>query len=91
MQFELTHQDIDAAFKAYVKDKVASTDGLTFIIKTSRKGKRTSRAIITIGESINQIPLNIESVEPIVQDTVQEEITQITEEQSTVPTKKLFE
>lgn len=49
MQFELTHQDLKEAIHEFIKKKgVAENNDIDMLIKTSRKGGRTSRAIITV-------------------------------------------
>lgn len=64
MIFELTHSDIEAALKAYIAPKGLPTDGMTFVMKTSRKGAKTSRAIITVGEPVTSVAAAI--AEPVV-------------------------
>lgn len=49
MQFELTHQDLKEAIHEFIRKKgVAENNEIDMLIKTSRKGGRTSRAIITV-------------------------------------------
>ena len=49
MQFELTHHDLKEAIHEFIKKKgVAENNEIDMLIKTSRKGGRTSRAIITV-------------------------------------------
>ena len=49
MQFELSHSDIKKALTAYLAANYDIQRDFDFTVKTSRKGERTSRAIITVG------------------------------------------
>ena len=55
MNFEISHEDIKSAFLSVVRSKGVNAVDIDFHIKTSRRGERRSRAIITIltGEAIS--------------------------------------
>jgi hypothetical protein len=63
MIFELEHENITLALREYMDRRgILNGKDFTFKMKTSRKGLKTSRAIITIGEPQQFI----EVVQPIV-------------------------
>lgn len=48
MIFELSHENITAALREYMNARnILNGKNFTFLMKTSRKGEKTSRAIIT--------------------------------------------
>jgi hypothetical protein len=63
MIFELDHENITLALREYMdRRNVLNGKDFTFKMKTSRKGLKTSRAIVTIGEP--QLPPLV--VQPVV-------------------------
>jgi hypothetical protein len=68
MQFELSHSDIKKALTAYLAANYDIQRDFDFTVKTSRKGERTSRAIITVGAvtpaTVVESPVNV-VVEPL--------------------------
>jgi hypothetical protein len=63
MIFELNHENITLALREYMdRRSVLNGKDFTFQMKTSRKGLKTSRAIITVGEP--QLPPVV--IQPVV-------------------------
>jgi hypothetical protein len=98
MQFELTHEDIKAAFRNYVSERgVNPEQEIDFVVKTSKRNGRRSRAIITILDGVEvspqgELPLEalVEAPEVLVEAT-EEVVSSINEEVATTPVfKKLF-
>jgi hypothetical protein len=80
MIFELNHENITRALQEYMdRRNVLNGKDFTFQMKTSRKGLKTSRAIITIGEPQQFI----EVVQPVVEPPVQAALPLVVEEEVT--------
>ena len=69
MIFELDHTSINTALREYMdRRNIATGKDFTFVMKTSRKGTKTSRAVITTVD----VPVN--AVEAIVEPTVAQDV-----------------
>ena len=77
MNFEISHEDIKSAFLSVVRSKGVNATDIDFHIKTSRRGGRRSRAIITIlaGEAVSAPPM-----EAPVPPTPDLEVSEVQEE-----------
>lgn len=105
MIFELNHENITNALKEYMDRRgILGGKEFTFQMKTSRKGSKTSRAIITTVDTI----VAVEALEPVVEavdspqmelplevqpevvETPAEEPKEEVVESTSTPFKKLF-
>jgi hypothetical protein len=106
MLFELSHENITTALREYMdrRDIIVGKD-FTFQMKTSRKGSKTSRAIITTVEGqvspvAVQAPVeavtapqeDVEEVQPevVLQASGEGDEVVVQAEAKTTPFKKLF-
>ena len=99
MIFELTHQDITQALKEFMNARgIINGKDFTFQMKTSRKGEKTSKAIITtvdvVATPVVVAPVVEAVAEPVVSSQMELplEVPQVVvvEEPVVNPFKKLF-
>jgi hypothetical protein len=106
MIFELDHENITTALREYMdRRNIIVGKDFTFQMKTSRKGSKTSRAIITtvdvlVSPVTVQAPVevvaapqeDVEEVKPevVVQASEEENEVVVQAEAKTTPFKKLF-
>ena len=92
MQFQLTQAEIHKAFKAYIKQHYNLESDFEFTIKTSRKGDKSSKAIINTLEGVKtQFDYSqVVHVSPIEEDDQQEEDIEEEEQEKPLSFKRLF-
>ena len=96
MIFELSNEDIQTALAEYMNSRdIAKGKEFTFVMKTSRKGDKTSRAIITTldiasPKAVEAIAAPVVVLEPAVVVEIQpEEIATLTQPEEVALAEKM--